>query len=67
VRAGVPEKVAQTISGHLTRSVFERYNITSGADVVEAGRKLELFHSRRVGDVSGTERDKVQQVPPVVN
>ena len=67
VRAGVPEKVAQTISGHLTRSVFERYNITSGADVVEAGRRLELFHSQRVGDVSGTERDRVQQIPPVVN
>jgi hypothetical protein len=57
VRAGVPEKVAMAISGHKTRSVFERYNITSGKDVAGAGRKLELFHDqagRDLGDKTGT-------------
>jgi hypothetical protein len=39
VRAGVSQSVAMTISGHKTASMFQRYNVTSAADQVEALKK----------------------------
>ncbi|HEY2805227.1 MAG TPA: tyrosine-type recombinase/integrase [Gemmatimonadales bacterium] len=46
VRAGVSEHVAMQLTGHRTRSVFDRYDIVNEADLAAGVTKLAAFHAQ---------------------
>lgn len=53
IRAGVPAKVAQQITGHKTMSILERYNIVSEIDLKEASLKQMKYINSKGEDGNG--------------
>jgi len=67
VRASVPERVAMQMTGHKTRSVFERYNIVSECDLVEAAKKLNVLQPAALPPEGGShtsDRDGLASTKP---
>ena len=52
IRAGVPQSVAMSISGHKTVSMFLRYNITDGKDQRDALQRTAELRRQRVASAS---------------
>jgi integrase len=64
VRRGIPERVAMTISGHKTRSVFDRYNIVSESDLRAAAQRLDR-EFRHTSDIPGYSEQPIATNPNI--
>ena len=63
LRAGIPEKIAMAISGHKTRSVFDRYNIVNEADLRTAAHRLNAYFENERGTLTGTLAELIPNAP----
>ena len=62
IRAGVPRRIAMKISGHLTESTFEQYNIVDTTDLHEAMAKVEKYFDGNLMAVDESQHQMGHQV-----
>ena len=60
-RRGVPESVVMKLSGHKTRSVFDRYNVVSEDDLKSAVRRIESGSTAELAAFLGHDLDTVSR------
>lgn len=60
--AGIPESVAMEISGHKTRSIFERYNIVSDRDLKMAAEKMHNRFRQSLKSLAKRQKTAVRRI-----
>jgi integrase len=59
VRAGVPQSIAMSISGHSTDSMFRRYDIVDGRDQCQALEAVKAYREQQ----AAAQREKLASMP----